>query len=117
MNKLMFLFFCLITGFAYGQKQVSSPNKQAQKSYIQANQYISYKVYDKAIAELEQVVALDKNFPAAYQQLGDIYRKLGDYSKALLSYKKVLEIDPDFLPLTYFGLAESEFITLVKNLF
>lgn len=111
MNKLIFLFFCLITGFAYGQKQVSSPNKQAQKSYIQANQYISYKLYDKAIAELEQVVALDKNFPAAYQQLGDIYRKLGDYPKALLSYKKVLEIDPDFLPLTYFGLAESELNT------
>ena len=107
----MFLFLYLITGIAYGQKQLSSPNKRAQKSYNQANQYISYKLYDKAIVQLKQAVDLDKQFPAAYQQLGDIYRKLADYPNAISNYKKVLEIDPDFHALTFLGIAESELNT------
>ena len=111
MNKWMFLFLCFITGMAYGQKQLTSPNKLAQKSYNQANQYISYKLYDKAITELKQAVVLDDRFLAAYQQLGDIYRKLEDYSNAIIYYKKVLAIDPDFHPLTFFGIAESELNT------
>ena len=111
MNKWIFIFLCLIPGLGFAQKQIASPVKQAQKSYIQANEYISYKLYDKAIIELKQAVLLDKNFTAAYQQLGDIYRKLGNYGNALSNYRKVLEIDPEFQSITYFGLAESELNT------
>lgn len=111
MNKWIFFILCLIPGYGFAQKQISSPVKQAQKSYIQANQYISYKLYDKAIIELNQAIVLDRNFTAAYQQLGDIYRKLGKYPDALINYRKVLEIDPDFQALTYFGIAESELNT------
>lgn len=102
---------CFIPCYGFAQKQFSSPNKQAQKSYVQANQYISYKLYTKAIDELKQAVVLDKSFVAAYQQLGDIYRKLGNYQNAVINYRKVLEIDPDFQALTFLGLAESELNT------
>ena len=110
MKKLL-VFICLLPGLCFAQKQFSSPIKQAQKSYLLANQYISNKLYDKAIEELKQAVSIDKNFSAAYQQMGDIYRKSGNYKDALLNYRKVLEIDPEFLALTYFGIAESELNT------
>jgi tetratricopeptide (TPR) repeat protein len=109
--KRLLVLLCLLPCICFAQKQTASPVKQAQKSYNLANQYLSYRLYDKAIAELNQAVILDKNFTAAYQQLGDIHRKSGNYGKALISYNKVLEIDPEFLPLTYFGLAESELNT------
>lgn len=111
MKNLLFFLFLLISTQAYTQKQTSSSVKQAQKSYNLANQYISYKLYDKAIAELNQAVAQDQNFTAAYQQLGDIYRKTGNFAQAVKSYQKVLEIDPKFHSLSYYGLAESELNT------
>ena len=110
MKKLLVLL-CFLPGICFAQKQVSSSIKQAQKSYLQANQYISYKLYNKAIIELKQAVSIDQNFTAAHQQLGDIYRKAGNYKDAILSYQHVLNIDPEFLSLTYFGIAESELNT------
>ncbi|MEJ7779863.1 MAG: OmpA family protein [Daejeonella sp.] len=111
MYKSLILFLFLLPGLCLGQKITSSTNKLAQESYNRANQYISNKVYDKAIKELKKAVAEDVVFTAAYQQLGDIYRRLSDYPNALISYKKVLEIDPGFYNLTYFGIAESELNT------
>ena len=93
---------------AFAQKKGGSANKQAQKAYELANQSVSYKFYDKAIEQLKQTVAIDGNFIAAYQQMGDVYRKLSDYKNAAINYRRVLELDPEFLPLTYFGLGESE---------
>ncbi len=109
--KRLLVFLCLLPCICFAQKQTSSPVKQAQKSYLLANQYLGYKLYDKAIIELNQAVILDKSFTAAYQQLGDIYRISGKFSNALTNYRKVLELDPEFLPLTYYGIAESELNT------
>ena len=111
MIKRLLLVFCVLPLIAFAQKQTSSTNKQAQKAYEQANQSISENLYDKAITELNQAVSLDHKFLAAYQQLGDLYRKSGKYSNALNSYKKILSIDPEFHPLTYFGIADSELNT------
>jgi len=111
MYKLIIFIFCLVPLTLFAQKQTSSTNKQAQKAYEQASKAISDKLYDKAISELNQAVALDHNFLAAYQQLGDLYRKSGDFSNALNNYRKILTIDPEFHPLTYFGIAESELNT------
>ncbi len=111
MYKLLTIILFLLPGLCFGQKITSSTNKLAQKYYDQANQSISNKVYDRAVSELNKAIAEDNRFTAAYQQLGDIHRKLSDYPKALVSYKKVLEIDPEFYNLTYFGIAESELNT------
>jgi len=110
MNRLLVLL-CVLPIFCFGQKQTFSPIKPAQKSYNLANQHLSYRLYDKAISELNQAVKLDKNFTAAYQQLGDIYRMTKNYSKALINYNQVLELDAEFLPLTHFGIGECELNT------
>jgi len=111
MFKRFIIIFCLLPLIVFAQKQTGSTNKQAQKAYEQANQSISNKLYDKAISELNQAVSLDNNFLAAYQQLGDLYRKSENYANALNNYKRILAIDPEFHPLTYFGIAESELNT------
>jgi flagellar motor protein MotB len=111
MKKLL-LFLLICSGnFAFAQKTTSSSNKQAQRAYEMASQSVSSRFYDKAIEQLKQAVSIDHKFPAAHQQLGDIYRKLSDYKNARASYEKVIELDPDFIPLTYFGLGESELNT------
>ena len=111
MFKRLLIVFCLLPLIVFAQKKTNSANKQAQKAYEQANQSISEKLYDKAISELNQAISLDPNFLFAYQQLGDLYRKSGKYSNALNNYQRVLSIDPEFHPLTYFGIAESELNT------
>ncbi|WP_374164239.1 OmpA family protein [Arcticibacter sp. MXS-1] len=106
--KVLFSFLLLFsTLFVYSQS-TSSNNKAAQRSYEQAGKYISAGDYNSALGELQNAVKADPRFAAAYQQLGDVSRKLKNYKSALTYYRKVLEIDPEFHPLTYFGLAESE---------
>ena len=101
----------MFTLSVFGQKQLQSSNKQAQKIYEQANRSISLKLYDKAVEQLNEAVDLDNKFTLALQQLGDVHRKLLNYEEAKKSYRKILAIDPEFHSLTYFGLAESEINT------
>lgn len=112
MKTLLIVILSCCCSVLYGQPAVNqSSDKAAQKSYEQAGKYLSLNDYQKAIAQLQQAVSADKNFAAAYQQMGDIYRKLQNYPAAKESYKKVLAINANFHPLTYFGLGESEFNT------
>lgn len=111
MRKIIVFLLILLCQTAFGQKKGGSTNKQAQKAYEMASQSISYKFYDKALEQLKQALEFDDKFIAAYQQMGDVYRKLSDYRNAVNSYRHVIKLDPEFLPLTYFGLGESELNT------
>ena len=111
MKTVLILLISCLSFATYGQHDVKSPNKDAQRLYEQANQLLSSKQYERAAELLEKSVTIDKQFIIAYQQLGDIYRKLQQYPDAKKNYQKVLEINPDFHSLTIFGLAESEFYT------
>lgn len=94
----------------FGQQRRQSINL-AHKASDRASVYIGQQLYEEAIEQLNHAVYFDSTYLSAYQQLGDIYRKLGTYHLAKKNYEKILTINPDFLPLTYFGLAESEFNT------
>lgn len=102
------IVLCLTVNTAFSQRAPQSANKQAQKIYAQASQSIGSRLYEKAAEQLNEAVRLDPEFISAWQQLGDIYRRLQQYGKAEASYLKVVEINPEFHPLTYFGLAESQ---------
>ena len=101
----------LIIGLLYCLNQLTfaqqkyNPNPEAQKAYNRASVYIDRKMYDKALDLLNEAIRMDSNFIEAYQQLGDIYRKIGAYNLAKENYKKVLQINPNFLALTYYGIA------------
>ena len=111
MRKILMLLFCFTSVLAYGQKDIRSSNKQAQKYYDQARASLSYSLFDKALEEFTDAVKADPKFAAAYQQLGDLHHNRKRYQQAKTSYQKVLEIDPEFHPRTFFGLADSEFNT------
>ncbi|SKB35933.1 OmpA family protein [Daejeonella lutea] len=111
MRKILLLSLLFCSALCFGQKVTTSQNKLAQKSYLQANKYIGDKAYNMAITELKKAVSEDNKFTAAFQQLGDLYRRIEDYPNAVSNYRKVIEIDPEFHNLTYFGLGESELNT------
>ena len=54
-------------------------------------EYITSKEYDEAIKFLESVLALDKNYLAAYQQLGHIYAITNRKDKAVEVYQRGIE--------------------------
>lgn len=110
MKKLFLLIFLCYANSSFTQN-IGSKHKGAQKAYDEAGKLISYKFYNKAIDQLKQAVSLDNKFTAAYQQLGDIYRKTKNYWESKTYYQKVLNLEPEFHSLTYFGLAESELNT------
>ena len=48
--------------------------------------------YDRAIAQLEKVIEMDGNFPAAHSVLGCVYVQKQMYEAALVEYEKVLDL-------------------------
>src|SRR5690606_25825317 len=87
--------------------QMTSNNRRAQQAFDKAGSQLRAQQYHLATALLEEAVALDSGFAAAYQQLGDIHRKQGNYEAAARNYKQVVQLAPTLTPLTWFGLGES----------
>lgn len=50
---------------------------------------------EKAIAELEAAVALDKDYPPPYNQLGYAHWEIGEYEKAEQAFKDYIRLIPD----------------------
>ena len=48
--------------------------------------------YDRAIRQLEKVIEMDGNFPAAHSVLGCVYVQKQMYEKALAQFEKVIEL-------------------------
>ena len=48
-----------------------------------------------AIAQFEAAIALDKNYPPPYNQLGYAYREIGKYEKAEQAFKDYITLIPD----------------------
>lgn len=111
MKKALLFLLCFGFTLTYAQKDIKSSNKNAQKQYDTGRASVAYNLYEKALTEFKEAIKLDPRFAAAYQQSGDVNRILKRYDAAKVNYRKVLEIDPDFHPLTFLGLAESEFYT------
>lgn len=105
----LFLVFCY--NLIFCQSINRTENKQAQKFYQEAQAAMAKDSFDEAIVKLKEAVTADPVFTAAHQQLGDIHRKLARYKQAIEHYNRVLQINSEFHPLTFFGRAESYFYT------
>jgi tetratricopeptide (TPR) repeat protein len=68
--------------------------KDKRAQYYLATSFDSLQEYDKEIAGVENVLALDKNFALAYQTLGYVYRWKNQYDKAEANFKEYLRLNP-----------------------
>jgi tetratricopeptide (TPR) repeat protein len=63
----------------------------------QGQVYSQQRDYEQAIAEFDQVIAIDPNNPNAYNQKGYAYLRSGNYGLAEENLKRSIAIDPDFI--------------------
>lgn len=54
--------------------------------------------YSMAVEALQQVIALNPKFPAAYNDLGNIFYFLESYDEAIEAYRQAIVIDSKFAP-------------------
>jgi len=48
--------------------------------------------YDRAIVQLQKVIEMESNFPAAHSVLGCVYSQMQMYESALIEFEKVMEL-------------------------
>lgn len=108
MNKYVVLILCFIT---FSAKAQTSPNKKAQNSFEDAQQYLRQNIYDEAIKYLDEAVKADPKFQFAYIQLGDIYRRRKMFNEAKINYRHAVSAAPNTEARIYYVLGESELLT------
>ncbi len=69
------------------------PNDKRAHWYL-AGTYGNLQEYDQMIAELENAIALDKNFAPAYESLGYVYRWRNQFDKAEEAFKEYVRLSP-----------------------
>ena len=48
--------------------------------------------YDAAVQQLQKIIEMEPNFPAAHSVLGNVYVQQGLFEQAMAEYQKVLEL-------------------------
>lgn len=82
------------------EKKVKEQEEQNKKLgalnglLAQNKQFVDAKDYDKAIAVMEQAVALDQTHDILYANLADDYTKAKQYDKAADAYQKAIALKP-----------------------
>ncbi|GAB3905424.1 OmpA family protein [Mucilaginibacter boryungensis] len=104
---LILLFFLPVLTFAQ-QRQLSTTDKEALKSYALASQAIDENNYDEAIQQLYNAVKRDDKFIEAHSQLADVLRLKRMYKDALSQYRAVIALNPEYNRAIYLKLGEAE---------
>ena len=55
---------------------------------------IQQKDMERAIRQLDEIIAYKPEFAEAWNKRGDAYMQLGDYDRALADYVRVLQLNP-----------------------
>jgi outer membrane protein OmpA-like peptidoglycan-associated protein/tetratricopeptide (TPR) repeat protein len=105
----------LVPVISNAQRNYTSSNKKAIKSYEEALLAFDRMDYGNAVILMEKALKSDDEFVEAHLVLAEIYLENGDNKKAINSYKKSIEINPTFFPGLYYSLGllemkENEFI-------
>lgn len=102
------LLICLPVILYAQEKQYTTSNKDAIKSYNKAGQSLDYQLYDQAIDQLTYAVTLDVNFLEAQNQLADVLRLTKKYKQAIEHYLHIIAINPEFNRAVYLNIGQVE---------
>ena len=79
--------------------------------YNRGTEFLSAGMLDKALADLKLAVALNKDFPESYGNLGAAYFKTGDWKNAVSAFSTAIEVahrgGKAVAPRIYFGRAQA----------
>jgi tetratricopeptide (TPR) repeat protein len=67
----------------------------------ETNIYLSTNENEKAKANLEQALEIDKSHPSIFFAVGTIYDQLGDLDKATEAYENAIALNPDYFEANY----------------
>ena len=68
----------------------------AKSHYHKGIIYYEKKLYELAIKEYDQAIALDPNYVDAYVNRGLVYSLLEDYNQAITDYGRAIALDPNY---------------------
>ena len=92
-------------------RQYTTSNKEAIRTYGKARQSLDYQLYDQAISQLTYAISVDPNFLEAQNQLADLLRLTKKYRLSLEHYTQIIKVDPEFNRSVYLNIGEAEINT------
>lgn len=95
MNRTTILLCALLPLFAWAQSNSTIRAFKAEKLYVRALQQYQQGDIRGAIQTFDEVIALDRNHPQAYNAKGDALFELGDFDEAIRSYDIAAQQYPD----------------------
>jgi len=102
---LLALFIFLITKTGQGQPNtLTSTNKKAIKAYQACLGYFERMDDSLALQLINDAIVIDSGFIEAYLLRSEIYRELHDTNHEISDYRKVIALNPDFFPYTFYNL-------------
>jgi tetratricopeptide (TPR) repeat protein len=72
----------------------SAAQKSPDELYQQAQEFVANQDFQAALAQLQELVAVDSEYKKAFNDLGVLYHRLKDNDRALMNYKRAVELDP-----------------------
>ena len=67
----------------------------------ETNVYLATDEQEKAMADLEKALEIDKSNPTIFFAVGTIYDQLGQFEKAEKAYKNAISLNPDYFEANY----------------
>lgn len=82
-------------------KRLLDSKEEAMIHFNRGNEYFTAGLYDKAIFEYSEAIAIYPEYAEAYRARGDVYYRKGLYSEAVNDYDKVTEMNPNLVMAYY----------------
>src|ERR1700712_4988046 len=102
------ILLCLPVLLYAQERQYTTSNKEALRTYAKARQSLDYQLYDQAITQLTYAVGLDPNFLEAQNQLADLLRLTKKQQRSIEHYLKIIAVNPEFNRSVYINVGEAE---------
>ena len=105
---LLFIVHCSLFIDLYGQQQLSTKTKKAERFFFNAKEFYQVRDYKLGLIAIDKAIEADPSFTEAFLLKGHIYTEQRHFQEAVEIYRKAIKLNPDFYFGTYFILANLE---------
>jgi len=108
---ILLTVYCLLFNAQAQTKKYSTDSKKAINLYEEALRYYDARSDEQARVTLLKALDVDDQFVEPRILLADIYTEKDEYEQAIAQYRKVVTINPDFFPNSFFILGNLQLTT------